>query len=76
MWVKGRGKTPARPSAKAVRVETFEHALALAMVELTTARKTSTQNSPNEARATPSHEASPDTPKPANLSGPKYTDMA
>jgi hypothetical protein len=35
-----------RPIAYAVRVETFTPALALATVELTMARNTSTQNSP------------------------------
>lgn len=65
-----------RPRAKAVRVDTLAHALALATVELTTARKSSTQNSPNEARATPSHDAAPAVPNPANRSGPKYTDIA
>lgn len=59
-----------------MRVDTFAHALALATVELTTARKRRTQNSPNEARATPSHDAAPEEPNPANRSGPKYTDMA
>ena len=40
------GKAPMRPIAYAVRVETFTPALALAIVELTMARNTSTQNSP------------------------------
>lgn len=57
-------------------METFAQALALARVELTTAKNSSTQNSPNDARATPSQDALPDVPKSANLSGPKYTDMA
>lgn len=59
-----------------MRVETLAHALAFAIVEFTTARNTRTQKRPNEARATPSHDAAPSAPNVANLPGPKYTDIA
>src|SRR5262245_48135390 len=70
------GKTPIRPIAKAVRVETFTPALALAIVEFTMARNTRTQNSPYRSRATPSQDEAPELVKFANLSGPKATSMA
>ena len=40
------GKAPIRPMANAVRLDTFTPAFALAMVEFTIARKTSTQKPP------------------------------
>ena len=54
------GKAPMRPIAYAVRVETLTPAFAFAMVELTMARKTSTQNSPYSERAMPSQESAPE----------------
>src|SRR5689334_18801710 len=70
------GKTPMRPIAYEVRVETFTPAFAFATVELTIARKTRIQNSPYSVRAMPSQESLPEAPKPANLSGPKATSTA
>src|SRR5690349_4793226 len=70
------GKTPMRPIAYAVRVETLTPAFAFATVEFTIARKTRIQNSPYSERAMPSQESAPEAPNPANLSGPKATSTA
>src|SRR5262245_25884730 len=70
------GNAPMRPIAKAVRLATLTPALALAIVELTMARKTKNQKMPYRSRATPSHELAPSVPKPENLSGPNATSIA
>src|SRR5439155_77274 len=70
------GNAPIRPIAYAVRVDTFTPAFALATVEFTIARNTSTQKAPYRLRETPSHESAPEVPKVANLSGPKATSTA
>lgn len=71
-WIvlRKRGSMWMRPSANAIRVDTLDPALALAIVEFTTARKTRTQKIPYEAFATPCHDAAPPPVKPANLLGP------
>src|ERR1700694_6038791 len=65
-----RGSTRMRAKAYAMRVETFEPALELAIVELTIAKNTNTKKMPYEAFASPSHEAAPAAPNVENLSGP------
>ena len=55
------GKARIRPIANDIRDAMFTPALALAIVELTIARKTKNQNSPYSVRAMPSQDASPDT---------------
>src|SRR5450631_1394093 len=71
-----RGSMRMRPRAKAMRVETFEPALALAIVELTTARKTRTQKMPYDALATPCQESAPAPVNLVNLPGPYAMSMA
>src|SRR6266481_4153938 len=76
-WASADGKAPIRPMANEVRLATLTPALELASVELTIAKKTSTQNSPYRARATPSQDALPvpvvNFAKPV---GPNATSMA
>ncbi len=71
-----RGSRRIRANAKAMRVETLDPALELAMDELMIAKNTSTQKMPYEACASPCHEEAPAPPKAANLSGPKATSTA
>jgi len=59
-----------------MRVETFEPALELAIVEFTIAKNTRTQKIPYEACASPCHEAGPAPPNVENLSGPKAMSTA
>ena len=71
------GNARTRPIANAVRLATFTPALELASVELMIAKKTSTQNRPYSALATPSQEALPvPVVKFANLPGPNPTSIA
>src|SRR5579872_3494147 len=65
-----------RPIAKDIRVAMFTPALALAMVELTIARKTKNQNSPYRFRAMPSHEPGPELLNVAKEPGPNATSAA
>jgi hypothetical protein len=50
--------------------------LAFAIVELTMARNTKNQNTPNSDRAIPTHDAAPALPNPPNSAGPKATSAA
>jgi len=71
------GSSRIRPIANQVRVAALAEALALAMAELATARKTSTQPAPQASRARKSHGLLPPAVgNSANLSGPKNTAAA
>ena len=70
------GKTWMRPIANDIRDAMFTPALALAIVELTIARKTKNQNSPYRLRAMPSQEALPELVKPEKPDGPNATSAA
>src|SRR5580693_6457305 len=69
------GSTPARDIANSVLVVVMLQAFAQAVTELTIARNTITQPTPQTSRASPSHGAPPpEVAKPdVILAGPKYT---
>src|ERR1700742_758542 len=62
-----------RPIANDIREAMFTPALALAIVELTIARKTKNQNSPYRFRAMPSQELTPELVKLEKCDGPNAT---